>query len=76
MRDIHAAEKKLFIKTWGIKNGREEYVVFDLDGNEIAAVYLPTAVMYYYSINKNTFYYVKENEEKEEWELHWEKITF
>jgi hypothetical protein len=76
MRDIHTTDKKLFIKTWGIKDGREEYVVFDLEGNEITTVYLPTAMMYYYSIYNNTFYYVKENEEKEEWELHWEKITY
>jgi hypothetical protein len=76
MRDIHTADKKLFIKTWGIKDGREEYVVFDLDGKEITTVYLPTAMMYYYSIYNHTFYYVTENEEMEEWELHWEKITF
>lgn len=76
MRDIHTADKKLFIKTWGVKDGKEEYVVFDLEGNEITTVYLPTAMMYYYSIYNNTFYYVKENEEMEEWQLHWEKITF
>jgi hypothetical protein len=74
MRDIHAADKKLFIKTWGMKGGREEYVVFDLNGNEITTVYLSTALMYYYSIYNNTFFYIKENEEMEEWELHWEKI--
>ena len=51
-------------------------MVFDLDGKEITTVYLPTAMMYYYSIYNNTFYYVTENEEMEEWELHWEKITF
>ena len=76
MRDIHAAAKKIFIKTWGIKDGREEYVVLDLDGNEITTIYLPTAMMYYYSIYNNTFYYITENEEMEEWELHWEKIIF
>jgi hypothetical protein len=32
--------------------------------------------MYYYSIYNNTFYYVKENEEKEEWDLHWKKSYF
>ncbi len=73
MRDIHLGEKNLFVKTWGIKDGREEYMVFDLDGNEITAIYLPAAMRFNYTFAGNTFYYIKENEETGEWELYCEK---
>lgn len=73
MRDIHLDETHLYVKTWGIKDGKEEYVVFDLDGNEITAVYLPAAMMFNYTFAGNTFYYIRENEDTEEWELFREK---
>ena len=58
----------------------------DLKGKELGRVYMPLVEkaplmarlngvdLQIYSIHKNKFYYLKENEDEEEWELHVQNI--
>jgi hypothetical protein len=69
INDFTVADNKLFVKTFANRNGQEEHIILDLDGNYQKTVYLPEAMPRFYSINKNKFYYIKENEDEETWEL-------
>ena len=57
-------------KTYGTKNKKEEYIILDLKGNFLKKVFLPETPSILAAIYNNKFYSLKDNEEKEEWELH------
>lgn len=70
VNDIHFADSILYIKTFAIKDGKEEYLLHDRDGGYLRRVYMPPAVRDYYAFKNNRFYFIDENEDAEEWELH------
>ena len=86
VRDLIVVNDKIYVSTFIIKNKREEYVVMDLKGNIINTVYLPECPKSsylerflgrdnrFYGISNDRYYYLKENETTEEWELHFTLI--
>ncbi|MCP4151121.1 MAG: hypothetical protein GY757_25480 [bacterium] len=80
--DILVRNGKIYVRTFVTKNGKDQYHIFDLKGKELKTVYLPKAipvplltqlfnrVVRLFDISNDTFYYMVENEDEEEWELH------
>lgn len=58
---------KIYVFTYKIKNKKQEVIIMDLKGSILKKTFLPDGVIN--SIDNDRFYYLKENEEKEEWEL-------
>jgi hypothetical protein len=70
MQNLFVADGSVYIKTYKHQNGLEEYVILDLEGNIKKRIFLPTAPANLFSFKDNRFYYLKENEGEEVWELH------
>ena len=76
----------LFIRTFRIKNDNDEYLIMGLKGENLKKVLIPRMTKIPFMskimgvklnvIHNNKLYYLKENEDEEEWELHVEKIEF
>lgn len=81
IRDIFISNRKIYVRTFDRKDNKDKYVVMDLKGAILKTVYLP-ALEYryltqlvglgpkYYWVDNDKFYYLKENEDDEVWELH------
>lgn len=84
IQELVITGKKIYIQTFKLKENKSEYVVMDLKGNIINRVYLPrfenTPMMSkilgakLHTIYNDKLYYLMENEDEEEWELHMEEI--
>ncbi len=84
IRSIDVSKDKIYVRTFKRKKGKEECVVMDLTGKTPARTYLTRLEnaaflpyflgIRYYTIHDGTFYYLKENEEEETWELFSEAI--
>ena len=74
IQDFLIADNKIYVRTYLSEKGKDEYLILDLDGKLIKKVFLPEAHHLFYAVKNNTFYYMIENEEDEEWELHAQKI--
>lgn len=82
IQDMIIANNKLYISTYKRKANLEQYIVLDLKGNNLGEYFLPTVKKCmvttsmlgrenrFYGIDNNNFYYLLENENTEEWELH------
>lgn len=86
IQNMEISGNHLFIRTSGIKNDKEEYLIMDLRGKNLKKVLIPRMAKIPFMskimgvklnvIHNNKLYYLKENEDEEEWELHVEKIEF
>jgi hypothetical protein len=84
IQNLDVSGGKIYARTFKTEKGKEECIVMDLKGNILGRKYLPVVdrapfVAYmvgirYYTIHNNKYYYLKENEEAEVWELHVEKL--
>ncbi len=86
IRDILVRDGKIYVRTYITKDGKEKYHILDLKGNELKTVFLPKPILAalvmrlvnrpvrFYDIAGDYFYYLVENEDEEEWEIHVEKI--
>lgn len=84
IKGIEISGKKLYVRTYKVKNDKEEYIVMDLKGNVLKKVFISRFLEVsllaqiaggkLYSIAKDKLYYLVENEEEEEWELHVETL--
>jgi hypothetical protein len=82
VRDVLVTGKKIYVRTFNKKDGKDEFVVMDLKGNILKKMYQQigseSQIMVsmlglgpkFYSIENNKFYYLTEDEGEEEWELH------
>lgn len=70
MQDFLVVGDTLYVKTYGTEENREEYIILDTKGNLLKEVFLPETQPGSWTVYGNKFYFLKDNEEKEEWELH------
>ncbi len=83
IRDLLVADDRIYLQTFERKKDRQKYVIMDLKGNHMRSVFLPAPggeVSFagramgqhyrFFDIRGNRFYYLKENEEEETWEVH------
>jgi hypothetical protein len=73
--DFFVSDGRLYVKTYVIKEAKEEFKVLDTKGNLIKTIYLPQSQKRLFAFYKNSFFYLKENEEEEEWELYREAFN-
>ena len=76
------SSRKICIGTFNKKDNKEKCLVMDFKGNQLQELYVPQLqrrklvdeqfglARYFYSIDNNKFYYLIENEDDEEWEIH------
>ena len=86
IRDILVKEGKIYVRTFITKDDKEKYHILDLKGKELKTVFLPKPMpasyitrlanrpVRFFDIANDRFYYIVENEDEEEWELHIEPI--
>ena len=80
IRDFMVADSKMYVRTSRTRDEKENWMVLDLDGRTLANVFVPRldsaplmATLYgvnYYTIHKDTIYFLKYNEKSDQWELH------
>jgi hypothetical protein len=84
IQDIGISNNIIYVQTYKVINNKEEYLVLDLKGNIVKKVFIPkfegTPIMArilgakLHTIKNNKLYYLTENIDEEEWELHAEEI--
>ena len=79
IQDFIIADEKIYIKTYFKKNGKQEFLILNSNGELLNRVFLSDIKTEIFSpelycIKNNIFYYLKENEDTELYELHCEKI--
>lgn len=74
IKDFNVFDDRIYVKTFKRSGEKEEFIVLDLNGNELKRVFLPAAEFGFWTFKKDRFYYLWENEDEEEWELHSEEI--
>ena len=87
IQDIIVDNNKIYVSTFEKKGEKEKYIIMDLNGKMIKTIYLPIPQQTsftsqtigrgnrLYGISNSKFYYLIENEDNEEWELHMTKIN-
>lgn len=84
IKGIEASGDRLYVRTYNMKDGKDEYIVMDLKGNVKKKVYISSSFEpsinsqiaggRLSSIDNGKLYYLLENEDEEEWELHVEEL--
>ncbi len=84
IKGLEVSGKTLYVRTNNTKKGKEEYIVMDMTGKILRTIYIPgkfeTSILSIIAggklscIDNGNLYYVIENEDEEEWELHVEKL--
>jgi hypothetical protein len=82
IQDIIVRNDKIYVFTHETKEHKEKCIVMDLKGKMLTAKYLPAPIKSsftisklgrdtrFFGITKDRFYYLVENEDDEEWEVH------
>ena len=86
IRDLAVTDDRIYVKTYRKQDDKDEFIIMDLKGKTLKKAYFPAAKepglfnelmgrsAKFYKIYNNKFYYLHENEEEEEWEVHVEPI--
>jgi hypothetical protein len=74
-KDVCISGDLIYFKTYKIIKNMEEYAVLTTKGKLIKRIVLPRTPYLRYAIYGKNFYFLVENEETEEWELHFAKIA-
>lgn len=75
LRDAYVIDDRIYAITYKQEQGETECVIMDLEGKEIKRVYIPVPELKpmelpLYGIDSHRFYWLSENIDEEEWELH------
>jgi len=79
IRNILVIDKKIYVHTYKTKERLSEFFILDLNGSVLKTVFLPAAKWerqvrptpaVTYAFKNNKYYYLEENLNEEEWELH------
>jgi hypothetical protein len=76
--DFSVTDNKIYVSTWKVENGSNEWFIFDLQGKLLKRLFIPIVFMmplepYPYTIKNGKLYQLIENE-NEQWELHASEI--
>ena len=82
IKDLIVTGGRIYVSTYETRDNKEKYIIMDLKGKILSTPYMPVPQESsfvsktlgrgnrFYGIVDNTYYYLQENEENEEWELH------
>ena len=86
IQHIDIADKKLYVQTFNVVGNKVEHIVMDLKGKTLGTFYLPELPdpglkgkalgVKLYTIENKKLYYLKEDQDKEQWRLHIEEISY
>lgn len=71
-KDFTVQDDKIYVFTYKTNNERQEVIIMDLDGKELGKAFATIAKIN--AIANGKYYYLKDNLDKEEWELYWEEL--
>jgi hypothetical protein len=86
IQGIRPYGEKIVVRTFRKVENKEEFIIMDLKGQELKKIYMPPVEIapnfaenngidiQLYTIYKNKFYYLRDNQDDETWELHAEEI--
>jgi hypothetical protein len=84
IKTLDVADGRLIVQTHRSLDDKDEYIIMDLNGENQKRVFIPRRVpapmmarimgVKRYAIQNGTLYYIKENLDEEEWEIHREQI--
>lgn len=74
IQDFTVTDGKIYIKTYKYQKTNVEYLVLDLKGNFQGRYFLPDTDRHLSDISNNYLFYLVDNNEQEEWEIHGLKI--
>jgi hypothetical protein len=80
IRYFLVADEKVYVQTYGEKEGNSEFVIFDIKGKFLKKVYVPFVddmginIVPRHTIANGNLYQLVENDDSEEWELHIHKL--
>jgi hypothetical protein len=74
IQDFRISESKMYIKTYKTSGGKAEFIILDLNGKLLGKTFLPDIQSSLFDIVGNRFYFLKEDENEDYWELHSTKI--
>jgi hypothetical protein len=74
MRDLIVSGGKIYVKTYATMENKVEYVILDLNGKLLKRVFLPESEYSYSTFFNEKYYFLKENESEEIWELYSVKV--
>jgi len=84
IKTMDISEGRLFVQTHRRRENRDEYLLMDLDGSNMKRAFIPRRVeapmmarimgVKRYAIRGGKLFYIRENPDEEEWELHVETI--
>lgn len=86
IKDFIVTDNKIYVQTYNKQKNKQGYVIMDLKGKILKRLYLPLVKQpnfseqmmgsgsKYFSICNNKFYYLHEDEDNEEWEVHVQNI--
>jgi len=70
IQDFRVADGRIYIKTYKYLDSRVKFIILDLDGKLLEEAFLPDIKITLYDIKDNWFYFLKEDEIAEVWELY------
>lgn len=79
IRHFLIIDKKIYILTYQEKGGECLMKILDLQGKTLGTIFVPAAMeetRALYGIDNNRYYYLKDNEESETWELHAARLEY
>lgn len=71
-KDFAVQDDKIYVFTYRTKNEGQEVIIMDLNGEELGKAFATIAKIN--TIANGKYYYLKDNLDKEEWELFWEEL--
>jgi hypothetical protein len=70
MRGLSISNGKIYVNTHAAMENKVEYVILDFDGKLLKRVFLPESKYRHSTFYNDTYYFLKENESEELWELY------
>jgi hypothetical protein len=74
MRGLIVSGSKIYVNTYAIMEDMMEYIILDLDGKLLKKVFLPKSGYRLSTFYNEKYYFLKENESEEIWELYSVKV--
>lgn len=71
-KDFIVQDNRIFVLTYKEKDKEREVVILDLNGQELNRTFIPGAKIFFFG--NGNYYYLIDNEDEEEWELHWKRL--
>jgi len=70
IKNFYVVDDKIYVKTFDVDRDKDKYIILNIEGKILETKYLPKAFYKKFTFSDNKFYYLVDNEDEENWELH------